>query len=219
MDAVKVNCKNEEDHRGKHYEPIQVPYDHPVSYCRGAEVPLTKALGIPLRVHKIPLQAHQLDGGARRFDYNYSNPHIAALNLVCDPNSEDFGWARKGWMDNLRNVLVVRQDMKPLLPQHLEAICEYVRRDWREKLYDAAEQDFQHTSEKEIFELLNEEEFEAFFRKVSRRENRRRGLNLGACLVSLQDPVILSFNQSSTCLESNMRGESSHGQICRTIQG
>lgn len=38
-----------------------------------------------------------------------------------------WGWASQQWQNNVGSTIVVRQDGKPLLPRHVEALCNYCR--------------------------------------------------------------------------------------------
>ncbi|KAI8944556.1 hypothetical protein F4801DRAFT_571314 [Xylaria longipes] len=65
----------------------------------------------------------------------YNNQDATFLHLCCDPKAKDdlsrgvlgWGWASQQWQNYVGSVIVVRQDKKPLLPWHVEALCRYCR--------------------------------------------------------------------------------------------
>lgn len=65
----------------------------------------------------------------------YNNKDATFLHLCCDPRAEldlsrgilGWGWASQQWQMDVGSAIVVRQDKKPLLPLHAEALCRYCR--------------------------------------------------------------------------------------------
>lgn len=69
----------------------------------------------------------------------FANQDATYLHVSCDLTSDlessteamIWGYASMQWQYSVGSVIVVRQDKKPLLPLHVEALCKYCRYDIR----------------------------------------------------------------------------------------
>lgn len=73
------------------------------------------------RLIELPITTLQY---AHRFS-SWENKEATFLHRNCDPNSSRWRLAPERWQHNVGNVLVVRDDMKELLPKHLEVLCDF----------------------------------------------------------------------------------------------
>ncbi|KAF7959544.1 hypothetical protein EAE96_001160 [Botrytis aclada] len=101
----------------------KVPELHPI--FEGQPTNISKLMGIPLIIQKIPREAGK--------DVVFNEDHLrndfcGILHLDTLPHSETWGEIPSQWRDNVGTVLVVRQDKKDLTTLQLLAITAYISR-------------------------------------------------------------------------------------------
>jgi hypothetical protein len=130
--GATINCLGDRQVLGKpQYEPAQItckPTDEDIDQQFVSN--LSVRLGLPIITQRCEPSLRWV---GERPHYNfkgkspYDNPAAASLHLGCDP--EDPGWSLVSpkWQNQVGSVTAIRQDLKPLFPLHLEALCLYCR--------------------------------------------------------------------------------------------
>lgn len=132
--GVRINCEGDEKmlNRPK-YEAVEVPL-RDIIFVKHDSSDIAKRIGLPIftrQCHPDPQWA--TNGGSNDCQYPFTNPEATFLHLCCDPESTynastgalGWAWAPRKWQNSVGSVVVVRQDKKPLLPIHVEALCKY----------------------------------------------------------------------------------------------
>ena len=132
--GVRINCAGDQMLLGSpHYESVGVPPSDPIFHpnpFRGTSG-ITDRIGIPIFIWRLPPDPSWRPAQCAE---DYDNTDVACLAMGCDPNIEpgniyatEIGWSTSPhvWLKTVGSVLMVRQDMKPLLPLHAEALCMY----------------------------------------------------------------------------------------------
>lgn len=117
VQGVRVNCAGEMKiyGRGK-FEEVRVANDNKVF---DQPVPrISQLLGLPVRVIRCS-KYKETEG------YGRGNSEVTFLHMDANPKSSTWGWAPMEWQEPAGNVLVVREDRKPLRQQHVEVLCRY----------------------------------------------------------------------------------------------
>jgi hypothetical protein len=113
--CVRVVCNADFTDAGQYIEE-EVPATHPV-FRDGKLSPISKVLGLPVRVHRLdprPSTAIPRDPG-------FDNQRITFLMI--DPR---FGIAPPAWQQGIGTVIVARDDGQPLTPRALEVLGMYI---------------------------------------------------------------------------------------------
>lgn len=119
-----------------------IPVDHHV-FDEGEIIPISKIIGIPMLLSKVrPSLAYAATRDT--FGYGLSSGHypnrLAEKLMVCcdprlakeDPQNAKLFETRARWLSNVGNIIVAREDRKPLYAHHLEILIEFLEsvRDW-----------------------------------------------------------------------------------------
>lgn len=109
VQGVRINCTGEMTlyHRRLVFEAVRVPDDHGV--FSKPVVSSSRLVGLPVRV---------LNCSPQKYIPGYDPTNNDAITLFLNPAP---GSAKMG------SVVVVREDLQPLVPQHVEALCRYVQ--------------------------------------------------------------------------------------------
>ncbi|KAK4541839.1 hypothetical protein LTR36_007371 [Oleoguttula mirabilis] len=130
--AVKMTCQGE--HRlygGEICQKVMVPASHPVFDSEAEISEISKRIGMPIYAAKYhPANKLFTESGG------FTNQPATFMHLTIDPYAKfdlandtmSFGWAPMRWANSVGNVLLVREDRKPLDPDAAEAFgayCQY----------------------------------------------------------------------------------------------
>lgn len=137
VQGVRINCAGDQEvfHRPK-FEAVKIAGSDPIFSTHRETSDIAQQIGLPIftrRLQHNPLWT--VKGGST------NNQAATFLHLCCDPNAEPsiatgilgWAWAPHQWQEGVGSVLVVRQDKKPILPLHVEALstyCQYEARDF-----------------------------------------------------------------------------------------
>ena len=103
-------------------------YPTRLTYGEGAISPISKLLGMPLKLWKYPDIDNWINPPGWRENINAdSNPNVAFLMTETDPNDPDWGRAPLYWNTDLGNVLAVRTNDKDLVINNIRIICYFAR--------------------------------------------------------------------------------------------
>ena len=86
--------------------------------------------------------------------------------LRVHPSSEYYGWGPSEWVvPRPQSAIVVRADKKPLLPLHLEVICDFCQSVISRRYADLAEtlDDNTYNIHRQLVKTLNRAKFEAHY--------------------------------------------------------
>ena len=135
--GVKVNCLGEQKMlRKPPFEAVELPATDPV-FSHHCTSDIAGRIGIPVFIG-CRCTSRELNSGQYDSVFGGSALHNQAatfLHLCCDPEagfdpksgSMSWGWAPQQWRNGAGNIIIVRQDKKPLLPLHAEALCDYAQ--------------------------------------------------------------------------------------------
>jgi hypothetical protein len=129
--GVKICCYGEEKlHSSKPYISVDVSRAHPtrLTYGECAISPISKLLGMPLKVWKYPDTDNWINppGWAENMNAD-SNPNAAFLMMETDPKNPRWGGVPPYWNTDLGNVLAVRDDDKDLTVEDIKMVCYFAR--------------------------------------------------------------------------------------------
>ncbi|KAJ8121614.1 hypothetical protein ONZ43_g1977 [Nemania bipapillata] len=136
--GVRINCLGDQKMFNKpHFEEIELSTTS-IIFRSHETSDITKRIGIPIytkRCFPHPNWANAKDAEMFGNESPYNNQDATFLHLCIDPEAkEDFSrgflgwsWAPSQWQQDVGSTIVVRQDKKPLLPWHAEALCSYCR--------------------------------------------------------------------------------------------
>ncbi|KPM43037.1 hypothetical protein AK830_g3509 [Neonectria ditissima] len=136
--GVRINCLGDRRVFGKpHYEPVDVHSTDPIfnKYWHDTS-DIADRIGLPILTRRCPVNLRWARERKQRgvsHDNPYDNQEATLLHLCCDPRADGFPsdpawpWAGPLWRSRVGSVIVVRRDMKPLAPIHVEALCTYSR--------------------------------------------------------------------------------------------
>ena len=136
--GVMINCIGDQKMFGKpRFEAVEVSSTDLI-FSEHDTSQIADRIDLPIFTRRCPpnpLWANNWD--TTQFDHTspFNNQDATFLHLCCDPNAEFdlssegmcWGWAPMKWQNKVGSTLVVRQDKKPLLPLHVEALCRYCR--------------------------------------------------------------------------------------------
>ncbi|OMP83424.1 hypothetical protein BK809_0004805 [Diplodia seriata] len=140
LKGVRINCVGDQELlKRPHFEAVEILSTDPI-FSKHDTSDIAQLIGLPVFTRRLlpnPKWASDLDNAV--FD-----PHGDAtfLHLRCDPKTSfdlctgtlgwgPWGWASQHWQSSVGSVVVVRQDMKPLSPLHVEALCRYCHHEIR----------------------------------------------------------------------------------------
>ncbi|KAI1828279.1 hypothetical protein F4861DRAFT_174509 [Xylaria intraflava] len=140
--GVVINCLGDQKMFNKpHFEEIELPETDTIfkQYCTSD---IAYRIGLPVltkRCFPHPNWANVKDPELFGHKSPFDNQDATFLHLCCDPKAKPdlsrgtFGWGRTDlqWHNRVGSIIVVRQDGKPILPSHVEALCKYCRYDIR----------------------------------------------------------------------------------------
>ncbi|KAH8811334.1 hypothetical protein F5884DRAFT_781817 [Xylogone sp. PMI_703] len=138
--GVKINCHGDQKlHNKPHFEAVDVSSTDPIFFSHDTS-DIAKRIGLPIFTRHCPSDprwANNRDKKIFGLESPFYNPDATYLHLCCDPKADSdlgrgtlgWGWASMQWQNDVGSIIVVRQDMKPLLPLHMEALCRYCRSD------------------------------------------------------------------------------------------
>lgn len=118
--GVRISCDGDLACGRKKFEAIDVPRNHPV--FREPVTSISKLIGLPIKVKRCPPDKSLLGK-----EYKRSNQAATFLHLNANPKDQSWGWASMDWQEPAGSVIVVRDDGKKLLPQHMDALCHFCR--------------------------------------------------------------------------------------------
>jgi hypothetical protein len=136
--GVRINCIGDEKVFNKpHFEAVDIPRTHPIFLHRDIS-DIAKLIGLPIFTRRCPPNskwAKDQENEVFKGQIPTNNPDATVLHLCCDLKAEfnartgvlGWGWAAQQWQSRVGSVIVVRQDIKPLLQLHVEALCKYCR--------------------------------------------------------------------------------------------
>ena len=136
--GVHVACIGEEETGVDELTTCDVAPNHYI-FAIGQISPISKLIGIPTLVCKLPPKAHWpkfVGGSKRKRGLNgLSNPIARDLMWVCHPTSgvehkRDIEWlqSQNMWSRSPGSVVVIRADGKPLFPHQVEVLLEFLAR-------------------------------------------------------------------------------------------
>ena len=133
--GVKINCHGDQKVFGAPpFEAVEVPHTHPIfTIYHRDKSEIAKRIGLPILARQYPPNrawAKEETWGIFGHESPFNNEPATYLHLSCDsapsvPNSLGWGWAPQKWQSSVGSVIVAREDKKPLLPLHMEALCRY----------------------------------------------------------------------------------------------
>jgi len=137
--GVRINCLGDELMlKRPHFEAIEVPATHEI-FASHDTSDVVARIGLPILTKKCPpdpkwINSHDpVLNGRDAFE----NQDATFLHQCCDPRAKfdpsigSLGWGSCSlpWQNEVGSVLVVREDGKPLLPLHMEALVGYCRKE------------------------------------------------------------------------------------------
>ncbi|KAI0384503.1 hypothetical protein F5Y04DRAFT_230853 [Hypomontagnella monticulosa] len=148
IEGVRVNCIGDQRvFKRPEFEAVEILSTDPIFYDH--DVPdITKRLELAVFTRRCPPHPKWANDKNNKIfqdgldDCNpFNNRYAASMHLCCDPGAtfnlqtgtRGWGWATKGW-NGAGSFIIVRQDKKPLLPLHAEALCKYCRHEAQELL-------------------------------------------------------------------------------------
>ncbi|KAI9716225.1 MAG: hypothetical protein M1812_005450 [Candelaria pacifica] len=161
--GVRLNCLGDQTiSKLPQSTSVSIPPRHPIQNNNTATCAIATLIGLPLRVWRYrPNKAWAKNGPSDA----YANPAVGLLSLSLDINHHD-DWLKTptAWQDT-GSVLVVRADGKPLLPEHLEALCFWIENHVFHALAKIAEEDkvtenWKKKREVALREVVRKEKFE-----------------------------------------------------------
>ncbi|KAL1639781.1 hypothetical protein SLS58_007523 [Diplodia intermedia] len=141
LKGVRINCIGDQKMFDKpHFEAVEIPSTDPI-FSKHDTSDIAQRIGLPIFTRRCPPNpkwASDRDNAIFHED-PFNNQDATFLHLCCDPKADfdirtgtlGWGWASQQWQNSVGSVVVVRQDMKPLSPLHVEALCRYCRHEIR----------------------------------------------------------------------------------------
>ncbi|KAB8298731.1 hypothetical protein EYC80_000906 [Monilinia laxa] len=130
--AAKICCLGEQEFLGRDkYIKVQIAFKHPIYQLNPLDISWMLELPLLVRPALLKLEKGEVDWRNKQFleskqhlNINpYQNYYGRYLNLEMDAESP--GWGLPNAQDNFDTILVARQDQKPLLLEHLEALTMF----------------------------------------------------------------------------------------------
>jgi hypothetical protein len=131
IQGVRINCALDQEVFAKpQFEAIEVP-SNDLIFSEHSTSDIAERIKLPIFTQRCRPSPEWSNGKG-----SACNQEATFLHLCLDPKSEynertgafGWGWAPEPWIGVLQDVgsvIVVRQDKRPLLPLHAEALCEY----------------------------------------------------------------------------------------------
>lgn len=138
--GVKINCVGDQKMFNKpHFEAVEVS-SNDLIFSEHDTSDIAQRIGLPIftrRCSPDPRWTNYQDTRLFGGEIPFNNQDATFLHLCCDPKglfdhrSGQFGWgfASQQWQNSVGSAIIVRQDRKPLLPLHAEALCRCCRRE------------------------------------------------------------------------------------------
>ncbi|KAI5847021.1 hypothetical protein DFP73DRAFT_543806 [Morchella snyderi] len=162
--GVRINCRSDQDIGGRpKFEPIKLPIDHPVFQAPVSSI--SKCIELPIRIVRCTPGETSRKSTSRE-GYNATNQAATFLHLVADSNSSQWGWAPMEWQCPAGSVIVVHGDAKPILPQHIEALChfcQYVLQPLFEDSLGGGMHPESPMKKSEVLQVITRRRFEIFY--------------------------------------------------------
>ncbi|KAI1105466.1 hypothetical protein F4804DRAFT_304024 [Jackrogersella minutella] len=136
--GVRINCLGDQKMCNKpQFEAVEIPSTDPI-FFKHDDCDIAKRIELPIFTRQCPPNPKWADDESNKiFEHAspFNNQYATFLHLCCDPQADfnlqagtmGWGWAPMKWQNGVGSVIVVRQDKKPLLPLHAEALCRYCR--------------------------------------------------------------------------------------------
>lgn len=129
--AVRINCLGAQKVLEKSkFESVEISSFDPIFFGHDTSG-IAARVDLPVFTRRLPQESSWANadvlGGSPT-----QNVEATFLHLCIDPGVPDtlhraWAWAPMSWQNDVGNVLVVRQDKKPLLPVHVETLANYCR--------------------------------------------------------------------------------------------
>ncbi|UKZ61284.1 uncharacterized protein TrAtP1_002551 [Trichoderma atroviride] len=138
--AVRINCFGDQKMCNRPaFESVEILSTDPIFNDHDTSE-IANRIGFPIFTHRLPpnpVWAEDQDNKIFKNFNPFNNQDATFLHLCCDPNvpfnpaAGTLGWglASTQWQTYVGSALVVRPDMKPLHPLHVEALCKYCHND------------------------------------------------------------------------------------------
>ena len=157
--GVKICCYGEiKLHGSEPYVSVDISRAHPirVSGREGAISPISKLLGMPLRLWKDRDIDTWINPPGWDANMNADNNQDAAfLMMQTDLKDPGWGWAPLYWNLDLGNVLVVREDGKDLAVDNIRTICCFIRRKLQPMFEDALGGGYVSRTKQEVLDFIS----------------------------------------------------------------
>lgn len=155
IQAVKISCDVEHKLTNIKHQRLSIPEGHP-AMAFVQPLAITVKLGLPLMMRRLPPDESWREAAEA---IGNSNHGPGLLHLVVDPKSRHWGTAPENAVQG--GVAVMRQDMKDLHPNHLQAMLAYLV----QVVGPAMEDSLHGKREKgEVLEMLHPSRLDWFFR-------------------------------------------------------
>ena len=174
--GVRISCYGEKRlHGSEPFISVEVPSFHParlnLTVQEGNISPISKLLGVPLRLWKYPdIQTWIDPPGWEEYDKCAdSNQNAAFLMIETNLKSSSWGWAPLYWSRDLGNVLAVREDEQDLDVDYLRLLCRFVRVELQPMVEDALGCGTVYRTREEVRDFVTKENLEKF-REMNKEE-------------------------------------------------
>ncbi|KAI1780279.1 hypothetical protein F4818DRAFT_435485 [Hypoxylon cercidicola] len=163
--GVKICCYGETKlHGSDPFVLVDVPRAHPtrLTYAEGDISPISKLLGMPIRLWKFPdLESWLHPPGWEGNMCADSNQNAAFLMMGVDPKS-DWGWAPLYWNIEIGNVLAVRADGRDLDLDDMRTMCYFARKKLLPMMEDSMGLGLVSRTKNEVLDFITWENMEKF---------------------------------------------------------
>ena len=125
VQCVKVSCKGHTHFLGVQKYRVE-NIDKKGSLLKLQPTSISQLLGIPIIASKSS-ESTEWDIGREEMGFDPDKNHEGAiLNLMTDVTSARFGQVEEMWSDSPGGVILARQDQKPITPQQVEVLVEFI---------------------------------------------------------------------------------------------
>lgn len=147
--GVRINCLGDQKLFNRSpFEAVELPRTTPSPFIPSLyeHSDIAKRIGLPILTQRLFPHPNWANRDTKEDELfgtwsPYNNQDATFLHLCIDPKVQcnfskgilGWGWAPDQWQHDVGSVVVIREDRKPLLPSHVEALCRYCRydaRDW-----------------------------------------------------------------------------------------
>lgn len=154
VQGVRVNCAGDIDlYKRDKYEVVRVEKNNAVFNQRVPSI--SQAIGLPVRVSRC-------SNSKSKNGYNRTNQEATFLHTDSIPSSDRWGWAELDWQKPAGNVILVREDLRPLEKEHVEAMCRYTLDVLVPQFHQSLEE---WISKEEVLAKLTEEAFGEYWKE------------------------------------------------------